>query len=156
MIRKRTVSVKWLRHRKACGSQVELFQETFGESAPITRENLIRAAEAKLNLGWLAWDILDDPGIGEYTEAAYLATMESFKAIRAARIIHRKAITVADAAYFKSTARDSNQEALIAANSAHRKAVNYANMKYQQATTTANEICRKATATALADLLGLK
>lgn len=48
----KTVTVQSLIDLRACNYQIELFQETFGNSCELTRENLQRASEVKLDLIW--------------------------------------------------------------------------------------------------------
>ena len=53
----KTISTNWLKKHHACKDQIELFIKTFGnKSVPITRENLKKAATAKLFLDWLVCD----------------------------------------------------------------------------------------------------
>lgn len=58
-----TVTVKWLKRRKACSDQVDLFAATFGEDAAVslTRESLRTAIRAGLNTEWLTARLLPRP-----------------------------------------------------------------------------------------------
>lgn len=47
-----TLTADMLREGKACGPQVELFEQTFGQSAQLTPENMRKAIAAGLNVIW--------------------------------------------------------------------------------------------------------
>ena len=52
------VTVDDLVGRSACAEQVATFMEVFGGKARVTRRNLLRAAEAGLDVGWFASEFL--------------------------------------------------------------------------------------------------
>lgn len=53
-----TIRISWLRERRACKDQVAAVQAEWGESHELTRDTMIRAAELRLDLGWLAEQLL--------------------------------------------------------------------------------------------------
>ena len=54
MTQPRTITVAWLREQDACAGQVATVSKEWGETIPLTRENLRRAAALQLDLRWLA------------------------------------------------------------------------------------------------------
>ena len=63
---RQTISVKWLRSQGAPYSEIERFQKEFGNSAKLTLPNLLRAAELRFNLSWLAVYLLPASLYEEY------------------------------------------------------------------------------------------
>ena len=44
------ITVEWLKKEKACSEEITKFRQEFGESAELTRKNLLRAKD--LDLEW--------------------------------------------------------------------------------------------------------
>ena len=61
-----TITRKWLEEHDACEDQVKLFEEIWSEGAVVTQEALARAAQAGLNLEWLAERLFSDSTYAEY------------------------------------------------------------------------------------------
>jgi len=70
------VTVAMLERLGACLSQVELFKATFGESAELTQENGARAADAGLDINWLARRVLTGERLAEHQRAEATALAE--------------------------------------------------------------------------------
>ena len=68
-LKRKTITVEWLREQSACPDQVKLFADTFGQSATITPELIRRAAEVKLDLDWAAKNLLMAPAWAAYEQA---------------------------------------------------------------------------------------
>lgn len=74
------ITVAWLKRRRACGRQVRLFRDLFGESAALTRENALRAARSGLSIQWLAERLLAGEALDAYHEAETSAACAYFGA----------------------------------------------------------------------------
>ena len=68
------VTVEWLKSQEACSDQVALFEAAFGQSAKITKRNLLKAASAGLNIEWLAQRCLKGKSWRAYGEARAAAS----------------------------------------------------------------------------------
>lgn len=66
----KTINAIFLRRKRACESQVLLFEQIFGESVEITRANCLKAAEAGLNLTWVAKKIFSKSTLNSYKKIA--------------------------------------------------------------------------------------
>jgi hypothetical protein len=111
------ITVEWLRTEGACSDQIEIVQREWGDAAPLTRENLLRAVELRLDLDWLADELLlSAEPLRVYREA----TAEAWRVYRAAKAealrVYRAAKAEALRVYEAATA-----EALWAAVQAERK-----------------------------------
>mgnify|MGYP001565501696 CR=1 FL=1 len=76
---RRTISVRWLRSQGASCSEIEHFQREFGESAKLTLPNLLRAAELRLDLHWLATHLLPVSLNEDYLKKRYSLYEEYWK-----------------------------------------------------------------------------
>ena len=88
-----TITVDYLREQDACPEQVELFAETFGQSAELTRENLIKAAQAGLDTGWLAKCLLDEDAELRFYRSLYPALCHYNAIVGAAHQRHEKIVS---------------------------------------------------------------
>jgi len=103
MIPKR-ITVAWLRRRKACENQVSIFGVEWPQGASLSRENLLRAAELKLDLDWLAEEILTPPLRDAYQKAKAPLREAYQKATAPLREAYQKAKAPLRKAYQKATA----------------------------------------------------
>ena len=67
----REITIAWLRERKACASGIAAFEARFGESAPLTRKNLLAMPKYA---EWLSAQLPD----GEVLEEYDLACSEAY------------------------------------------------------------------------------
>ena len=73
----KSVTATWLRKKSACPEQVAIFVAEWGKEAPITREDLERAATLKLDLEWLAQRLLPVPAWAEYERVRAAALVDA-------------------------------------------------------------------------------
>ena len=102
--RRKAITVRWLKARGACKDQLELFGRVFGQSAELTRTNAIRAAEAGLDLDWLAGQLLDAPLRAEYKRVTAAARAEYERVTAAAWAEYERVTAAAWAEYKRVTA----------------------------------------------------
>ena len=130
------VTVEWLKSQDACGDQVKLFEATFGQSAKVTKQNLLKAASASLSVYWLATRCLKGEASRAYNEARTTASRA-----------YEEARTTASRAYNEATAP---------ARRAYNEAHTTASRAYNEAHTTASRAYEEATAIALWEALKLQ
>lgn len=53
------ITKKWLEEADACRSEVERFEEVFGESAEVNEENIRKAVELYMNFEWVIDELAD-------------------------------------------------------------------------------------------------
>ena len=126
----RVITIDWLVAHEAC--EVETFRATFGASAELTRANALKAAQAGLDLDWLAEHLMD----GTVWRAYQAKKNTTWRA-------HVKAMFTARRAYEKSTATAWRDEEATAT----------AWRAYEEATATAWRAYEEIKATALCDAL---
>jgi hypothetical protein len=141
-----SITLRWLKAEEACRSQVDLFRDTFGESADVSRAAATEAARAGLDVDWLAARLLDDPARRAYEEARATAR----RAYEEARAPARRAYEEA-----RAPARRAYEEAMATARRAYDEAMAPARRAYDEATATTRRAYEEARATALCNLLGL-
>jgi hypothetical protein len=155
-----TITVNWLRARKACFGQVVLFEETFGDSVELTCANLRRAAEVQLDLGWLAVRLLEGEALAAFNAAEWLAWSTYRDAVRPADVVYRDSFDAAlhekAVAYeAAANAHPGDRNALGLARNAFDVAYEAATAVYAAATQAARAVRELAIADALADALDL-
>lgn len=67
------ITVGWLRRRRACPEQIERFKAEWPDGAEPTHENLLRAAELRLNVDWLALTLLRGDALWAYERVRAMA-----------------------------------------------------------------------------------
>ena len=97
------ITKDYLWGREACPDQFNLFAETFPDGAEITRDNLLTAARAGLNVGWLARRVLKATAWAAYDGAAVSAQTTFDEAMVTAWAAYGEATATARAAYDKAT-----------------------------------------------------
>lgn len=65
------ITLEWLIERGVCGPSLTVFSETFPDGTEITRESLRRAAEAGLNVAWLAGRIATGDALAAFGASIY-------------------------------------------------------------------------------------
>jgi hypothetical protein len=61
-----TITVEWMKANGGVPSEIKDFRSMFGESAPLTRETILRAS-SRINIGdWLAARLLEEPARADY------------------------------------------------------------------------------------------
>jgi len=73
------ITLDMLRPHGACSDQQELFVDTFGQSAKLTRRNWARAIKVGLSVSWMG-RLLSAPAWAEYEKARDAAWAEYEKA----------------------------------------------------------------------------
>jgi len=77
------ITLDMLRQHDACSDQRELFVDTFGQSAKLTRRNWARAIKVGLSVSWME-RLLSAPAWAEYEKARDAAWSEYEKVSDAA------------------------------------------------------------------------
>ena len=72
---------------------MELFAETFGQSAELTRANLVKAAQVGFDTGWLAKCLLDDDSQLRFYRALDPAVRVYDEVVGAAHQRHEKIVS---------------------------------------------------------------
>lgn len=163
-----TITIDWLNERKACEDQVDLFRTTFGGSAEVTRDNLVRAGDVGLNLVWLAKRTLTPSQCRAFDEAVAEPGRIFGEAVSEARRIRDE--TTAEPLRIFDEARDrarrtyseaiaepwrTPDEARDRARRIYNEATAEPRRTYTKAVKTAQRTYNEAMAAVLADLLGL-
>ena len=141
------VTVEWLKSQEACSDQVALFEATFGQSAKITKCNLLKATSAGLSTDWLARRCLKGKARRAYEEAIASAWRAYEEAIASAWRAYEEATAPASRAY---------NEARTTASRAYEEAIAPARRAYEEAIAPARRAYNEATAIALWDALKLQ
>jgi hypothetical protein len=58
---RKTITVKWLKQRRACEEEIRRFQKLFDDSCEITPENILLAGNKGCNMAWVATRTLSRP-----------------------------------------------------------------------------------------------
>jgi len=64
-----TITAEWLRKRNACEGQVAIFAAEWPDGVQLSEPGLLRAVALKLDLYWLAGNVLSPPAREAYREA---------------------------------------------------------------------------------------
>ena len=70
------VTVKMLKSLGACAPELATFAKEWPDGAAVTKSNVLRAAELKLNLDWVAEKLLSPPALAEYDRVKATAWAE--------------------------------------------------------------------------------
>jgi hypothetical protein len=78
----KTIELWQLKKLKACDSHVEIFFDTFGQTAELTLENCIKGVKVGLDLDWFAHKVFTAPALEQYRtfKATALEQYETVKA----------------------------------------------------------------------------
>ena len=88
----RTITIEWLKSRNACKDQVAIVKREWGDTIPLTRENLRRAVELQLDLDWLVANLeLTTKALRVYNEATAEARRVYYEARAEARRVYCEA-----------------------------------------------------------------
>ena len=96
----RIITLDMLRQHNACSDQQELFVDTFGQSAKLTRRNWARAIKVGLSVFWME-RLLSAPAWAAYVKVRALALAEYVKASAPAQAEYEKVRDAALAEYEK-------------------------------------------------------
>jgi len=144
----KTITMQYLKDQQACPEQVELFAEIFGLRAELSRENLLKAALANLNISWLAPRLLTGPELGKYNKLVRDADI-TFAIDSMPATLVREAI-VAPAWLAFEASRKAAYEAFIAGGScdAYDETVKLAERAYNEAVAPAHQFFNETVAPA--------
>ena len=73
MAKLKLITSSFLEKRKACNSQLALFEKVFPRGARLTERNIVKAFKAGLNIGWLVRATLRGPAMSAYRRSICLA-----------------------------------------------------------------------------------
>lgn len=73
------ITLKMLRDLEACQDQVDLFEETFGQSVTLTKA-IVNQHAGKFDICWFASQVLKGPALAEYKKVQGPAWAEYKKA----------------------------------------------------------------------------
>ena len=96
------VTSRFLVKLKACEDQLDLFKKVFPRGARLSEASVIKAVEARLDLGWLAAKTLSGLARAEYRKVCALAWSEYEKACGPALAEYDKIYTLAWTNYEKA------------------------------------------------------
>ena len=94
------LTAQMLRDKKACGEQVELFVELFGESVSVTQKRCAAHAN-EFDWEWAAEKLLPKPAWAEFDKVRDAAWAEYYKVCNAARAEYYKVRDAALAKYHR-------------------------------------------------------
>ena len=78
----KTITIEWLESEEACKDQVQIFTETFGDSADLTSENIREAVRVGLDIHWLAEHLLTTCDLKDAYHAACQPHHDAYEAAR--------------------------------------------------------------------------
>ena len=131
------ITAKWLKSLGACKVAVKIFRKRWPKGAPVSPATVRRAAKLKLNIRWLAQEIVTPSTMKVYREATAPAWKVCQETVAPAWKAYQETVAQAQAVYREATAQAVYRETTAQARKVYRAVVAQAWAVYWEATAQA-------------------